>query len=107
MQSLWPFGWRPEAREASKENGIVNLRISRRKLMQTAGIAAFASSASAAGDMPALRFEGKDTPKIALSIGDGRGGGFGGGGAGAGVGAPGGEQGAPQGATPGGTAPVP
>jgi len=42
--------------------------------MQTAGIAAFASPASAAGDMPAPRLEGKDTPKIALSVADGGGG---------------------------------
>ena len=52
----------------------MNVGISRRNLMQTAGIAAFASPASAAGDMPAPRLEGKDTPKIALSVADGGGG---------------------------------
>ena len=78
------------------------MNISRRKLMQTAGIAALASPASAAGVMPAPRFEGRDTPKIALSVGDGGGGGRGG----AGTGAPGGTQGAPQGAAPGGTPPA-
>ncbi|MGA2272401.1 MAG: mannonate dehydratase [Bryobacteraceae bacterium] len=86
----------------------MNLEISRRRLMQTAGIAAFASPASAAGDMPAPRFEGKDTPKIALSAGDGRAGaGFGGGRGGAGGGVPGGAQGAPQGATPSSPQPAP
>jgi len=77
----------------------VNVGISRRKLMQTAGIAAFASPASGAADMPAPRFEGKDTPKIALSVADG-GGGFGGGRGGVGGGAPGGDQGTSPGATP-------
>ncbi len=76
----------------------MNIGISRRNLMQTAGIAAFASPASAAGDMPAPRFEGKDTPKIALSIGDGRGG------AGAAQGA---QQVAPQGGAPVGMPPGP
>jgi len=41
--------------------------------MQTAGIAALASPVGAAGVMPAPRLEGKDTPKIALSTGDGGG----------------------------------
>jgi mannonate dehydratase len=66
--------------------------------MQTAGIAAFASPASAVSDMPAPRFEGKDAPKIALSIGDGSSGAFAGGRAGTGSGAPDGEPGAPRGA---------
>ena len=48
-------------------------KISRRRLIETAGIAALASPASAAAAMPAPRFEGKDTPKIALSTGDGGG----------------------------------
>src|ERR1017187_5645536 len=52
-----------------------DMNISRRKLMQTAGMAALASPASAAGVMPAPRFEGRDTPKIALSVGDGGAGG--------------------------------
>ena len=53
----------------------MNVGISRRRLLETAGIAALASPASAAAVMPAPRFEGKDTPKIALSTGDGGGGG--------------------------------
>jgi len=49
----------------------MNGKISRRRLIETAGIAALASPASAAAAMPAPRFESKDTPKIALSAGDG------------------------------------
>jgi mannonate dehydratase len=47
--------------------------ISRRRLMQTAGIAGAAAMtpATTAATMPAPRFEGKDTPKLCLSIGDG------------------------------------
>src|ERR1039457_2314453 len=51
----------------------MNVGISRRRLLETAGIAALASPASAAAVRPAPRFEGKDTPKIALSTGDGGG----------------------------------
>src|SRR5215469_8037387 len=50
---------------------FMNGKISRRSLMQTAGVAAFAASPGDAATMPAPRFEGKDTPKIALAIGDG------------------------------------
>src|ERR1039457_869116 len=53
----------------------MNVGISRRRLLETAGIAGLASPASAAAVMPAPRFEGKDTPKIALATGDGGGGG--------------------------------
>ena len=51
-------------------------KISRRKLIQSAGLAAAAFPAhdAAAAAMPGPRFEGKDTPKICLSIGDGGGG---------------------------------
>jgi mannonate dehydratase len=47
--------------------------ISRRRLMQTAGIAGAAAMtpATTAATMPAPRFEGKDTPKLCLSVGDG------------------------------------
>jgi mannonate dehydratase len=45
------------------------MKISRRNLMQTAGIAALARPASAA-TMPENKFEGKDTPKICLAMGD-------------------------------------
>jgi len=49
-------------------------RLSRRRLIQTAGVAALAAPApAAAATMPGPRFEGKDTPKICLSIGDGGG----------------------------------
>ena len=51
----------------------MHVGISRRRLIETAGIAALASPASGAAAMPAPRFEGKDTPKIALSAGDGGG----------------------------------
>ena len=47
------------------------MNISRRNLIQAAGIAAIASPAApAAGTMPENKFEGKDTPKICLSLGD-------------------------------------
>ena len=72
--------------------------ISRRRLMQTAGVAALATPAAHGLTMPGPHYEGKDTPKICLGVGDG---GFGGGGRG---GAPAGPGGAP-GATPGGAAP--
>jgi len=51
--------------------GVFLMKISRRNLIQTAGIAALASpAASAAGTMPENKFEGKDTPKICLAMGD-------------------------------------
>src|SRR5712671_3716409 len=77
--------------------------ISRRRLMQTAGVAALATPAAHGLTMPEPRYEGKDTPKICLAVGDG--GGLGGGGRG---GAPGGAaQGAPAATVPGGaTAPA-
>src|SRR5260370_42351380 len=46
-------------------------QISRRKLMEAAGVAALAPPLSAAASVPGPRFEGPDTPKICLSIGDG------------------------------------
>ncbi len=52
------------------------MKLSRRTLMQTAGAAAFVPAAAGAETMPPNPFEGKDTPKIGLAIGDG---GFGGG----------------------------
>jgi mannonate dehydratase len=64
------------------------MTISRRRLMQTAGVAALATPASPGATMPEPRFEGKDTPKLCLGIGDG-GGGFGGGGRRGAAGAPG------------------
>ncbi|HXK06870.1 MAG TPA: mannonate dehydratase [Verrucomicrobiae bacterium] len=50
-------------------------RISRRNLIQSAGLAALATPSpdAAAAAMPGPRFEGKDTPKICLAIGDGGG----------------------------------
>jgi len=50
-------------------------RISRRNLIQGGGLAALATPApdAAAAAMPGPRFEGKDTPKICLAIGDGGG----------------------------------
>ena len=51
------------------------MNVSRRKLMQAAGVAALVSpGASAAETMPPNRFEGAGTPKICLSLGDGGGG---------------------------------
>ncbi|MGA2148145.1 MAG: mannonate dehydratase [Bryobacteraceae bacterium] len=47
------------------------MTISRRSLIQTAGVAAMASPYTSAATMPPPQFEGKDTPKIALSMGDG------------------------------------
>jgi mannonate dehydratase len=49
-------------------------KISRRKLMQTAGVASVAAMSPPpmnAASMPGPRFEGKDTPKLCLGIGDG------------------------------------
>src|SRR5579872_3413094 len=57
------------------------MKLSRRQLIETAGaagVAALATPASQAAGMPQPRFEGKDTPKLCLGIGDG-GGGLGGG----------------------------
>jgi len=41
--------------------------------MQTAGVAAMAGPAASAASMPEPHFEGKDTPKISLGLGDGGG----------------------------------
>src|SRR5438105_4530585 len=49
------------------------MRISRRTLIGTAGIAALAPSPSPAASMPEPKFEGRDTPKLCLAIGDGGG----------------------------------
>src|SRR2546423_4490806 len=53
-------------------------KISRRKLIQTtsaasvaAGVAAMSPAAINAATMPGPRFEGKDTPKLCLAVGDG------------------------------------
>lgn len=53
----------------------MNPKVSRRKLMQAAGAAALAAPAAPApaATMPGPRFEGKDTPKICLGLGDGGG----------------------------------
>jgi mannonate dehydratase len=51
----------------------MNGRVSRRRLMQTAGVAAFASPLGAAAASSEPRFESPDTPKICLAIGDGGG----------------------------------
>src|SRR4051812_33950256 len=50
-------------------------RFSRRRLIEAASVAAFAAPAVHAAKMPEPRFEGKDTPKLCLSMGDGGGGG--------------------------------
>jgi mannonate dehydratase len=48
------------------------MKLSRRNLIKAAGVAAVAAPVpSPAATMPAPRFEGKDTPKIGLAIGDG------------------------------------
>ncbi|HLK68378.1 MAG TPA: mannonate dehydratase [Bryobacteraceae bacterium] len=49
------------------------MKISRRRLMQTAGVATLAAGEAPAQSMPAPRYEGKDTPKICLAIADGGG----------------------------------
>src|SRR6266568_4353915 len=54
------------------------MKISRRRLIEAAGVAALATPVSSGAAMPEPKFEGKDTPKLCLSIGDG-GGGLGGG----------------------------
>ena len=83
------------------------MNISRRRLIETAGVAALATPAAHGRTMPEPRYEGKDTPKICLSVGDG-GGPFGGrGGApGAPGAAPGAAVGAPATTAPATTAPV-
>src|ERR1700677_1380006 len=49
------------------------MKLSRRRLIQTAGIAALAVPAAPAATIPEQKFESKDTPKIGLAIGDGGG----------------------------------
>ena len=46
-------------------------KVSRRKLIEAAGFTALAPPLSAAVSVPGPRFEGAETPKICLSIGDG------------------------------------
>src|SRR5690349_11416541 len=46
-------------------------KVSRRKLIEAAGLAALAPPLSAAVSAPGPRFEGPDTPKICLSMNDG------------------------------------
>src|SRR5207249_12012225 len=53
----------------------MNRRFSRRRLIEAAGVAAFAAPVVHAAKMPEPRFEGKDTPKLCLGMGDGGGGG--------------------------------
>ena len=78
----------------------MSVYLSRRTMIQTAGLAALAGPMSGAGT-PEPRFEGKDTPKICLATGD-AGGGFGSGGRG---GAPGGAAAQSAGAAPAGNQP--
>src|ERR1700683_2257198 len=48
------------------------MNVSRRTVVKAAGVVALASPAAAAtGAMPPNKFEGPDTPKIGLSLGDG------------------------------------
>jgi mannonate dehydratase len=50
------------------------MKVSRRRLMQAAGVGALASpDVTTAGAMPPNQFEGPNTPKISLSLGDGSG----------------------------------
>jgi mannonate dehydratase len=49
----------------------MNADVSRRSLIQAAGVAALAGPVSKAATMPAPRYEGKDTPKICLEMGAG------------------------------------
>jgi mannonate dehydratase len=50
------------------------MKLSRRNMIQAAGVAALARpAANAAGGMPENKFEGPDTPKIGLALGDGGG----------------------------------
>jgi mannonate dehydratase len=46
-------------------------RLSRRKILQSAGAAALTTSLPAAAGIPSPRAEGNDTPKICLGLGDG------------------------------------
>jgi mannonate dehydratase len=64
----------PIVRGLRKGDNQMNSRFSRRRLIEAAGVAAFAAPAVQAAKMPEPRFEGKDTPKLCLSIGDGGGG---------------------------------
>jgi len=52
----------------------MNAKLSRRNLMEAAAIAALAAPAGRAAKMPEPRFEGKETPRICLGMGDGSGG---------------------------------
>ena len=47
------------------------IRISRRNILQAAGVAALAPSALPAAEIPGPRLEGPDTPKICLEAGAG------------------------------------
>ncbi|MDQ2899983.1 MAG: mannonate dehydratase [Acidobacteriota bacterium] len=49
----------------------MNTNLSRRILIQVAGLGALAAPSAPAADMPASRVEGKDTPKICLEVGQG------------------------------------
>jgi mannonate dehydratase len=52
----------------------MSTKLSRRNLIEAAGVAALAAQTGRAAKMPEPRFEGKDTPKICLGMGDGSGG---------------------------------
>src|SRR6266849_619559 len=52
----------------------MNGKLSRRQWIEIGGAAALAPPLAAAATMPEPRFEGKDTPKLCLAIGDGGGG---------------------------------
>ena len=52
----------------------MSTKFSRRNLIEAAGAAALAAQTGRAAKMPEPRFEGKDTPKICLGMGDGSGG---------------------------------
>src|SRR5271157_370218 len=49
------------------------MRISRRRMMEAAGAVALAAPAASGALMPENKFEGKDTPKLCLGLGDGGG----------------------------------
>ena len=49
------------------------MKISRRRLIEAAGAVALAAPASAGAILPENKFEGKDTPKLCLGLGDGGG----------------------------------
>src|SRR5450432_277163 len=57
----------------SRQARICFMKLSRRRLIQTAGIAAMATPTPSAASMPEPRFEGATTPKLCLGIGDGGG----------------------------------